>query len=38
MLHRLNPMARLEEAFFHLTEQAEQPSPVDGTSLHGATT
>ena len=38
VLHRLNPTARLEEAFFHLTEQPEQRSPADATSLRRATT
>jgi len=33
VLHRLNPTARLEEAFFHLTEQSAR---VDDTSLHEA--
>ena len=36
VLYRLNPTAGLEEAFFHLTEQSEQPARVDDTSLHGA--
>jgi ABC-2 type transport system ATP-binding protein len=34
VLHRLNPTARLEEAFFHLTEQSERPARVDDTSPH----
>jgi ABC-2 type transport system ATP-binding protein len=38
VLHRLNPTARLEEAFFHLTERTGQPAGVDDTSLHGVTT
>jgi ABC-2 type transport system ATP-binding protein len=33
VLHRLNPTAGLEEAFFHLTEQLAR---VDDTPLHGA--
>jgi ABC-2 type transport system ATP-binding protein len=36
VLHRLNPTAGLEEAFFHLTEQPEEPARVDNASLHGA--
>jgi ABC-2 type transport system ATP-binding protein len=32
VLHRLSATARLEEAFFHLTEQSERPARVDGAS------